>query len=265
MKAAWRAWFGVGLLGVVTSLACGRHSNDDPPSRTEPWRPAPSTSGSAARPADDVELLVGPGSRVHFRTAGKTPKTGSIGVVRGGLTVALSEPERTRGTLEADLTTLVVEDGNGSIDDAASLEARRWIGVGEQLPDVERNARRWARFAVKAATIKARRRQRRSGGAAGGASTAPPGERWVLTLSGELTVNAVRVEREVNVELALAADGLRAHLETQGGLALGPREHHVQPRDALGRLLAAELTRASDVLGKLVRVEAELELASPKR
>lgn len=269
---------------LATANGCRKEAPEATP--TEPW-PAPGASAGEAPPGEAApkEPSAGPaparpktpyrleaGSLVHVTLPAKEAKpTGTFRVVRGSVHVDLVELSRSTATVEVDLSSVLMHAEREEAEREVTLRARHWLNLGASQPDAEIERRRFGRFVVTSieslsaeAPYLGRRLPKDTGPDPSGAGGEVAGERRrvTATVTGELEVNGFRVQRSTVVHLdfhypAPATAGLaplRVAISSAKPLLVPLAEHEIQPRDAHGRLEAAEL----DVLGRTVGRTAQL-------
>lgn len=276
------------LLACLTALGCRKEtpSNDSPASDaaearepTEPW-PAPAAlSSEPTDPGDDSvrrPYHVQPGSVVRVSLPAKEAKpTGTFRIVRGLLEIDLVHLERSRGTIEVDLGSLLMDGDSTREERHYTTQARNWLNLGASRPDAAIERVRFARFVVTSL-------QRLSHPAPHLGHRLPPepdpnhpdaasGERRRVTLdvTGELELNGLRVQRQARVQLAFhypaaATAGLpptRVRLSSREPLVIPLAEHEIQPRDAHGRLVATDLDLLGRVVGRNAQVSYQIVAA----
>lgn len=247
---------------------------------TEPW-PAP--AAAPPEPADEPDsharrgYRVQPGSIVRVSLPAKEEKpAGSFRIVRGLLEIDLVDLARSRGTIEVDLGSVLMEADGAREERQHTAQARNWLHLGASRPDAEIERVRFARFVVSslerlshpAPHLGNRLAPEPDPDAPGGAS----GERRrvALTVTGELELNGLRVRRTARAQLdfhypAAATPGLpptRVRLSSVQPLVVPLAEHEIQPRDAHGRLAASELDLLGRVVGRNAQISYQI-LAAP--
>ncbi|NLE85566.1 MAG: hypothetical protein GX607_04125 [Myxococcales bacterium] len=278
-------------------LACSACEDPpEPPQPTEPW-PAPPASAPAttatatgapapseAPPASETPRPLRPyriqeGSLMQVTLPAKEAKpTGTFRIVRGQLELDLLELQRSRGTVEVDLGSVLMEGDNERQERERTSRARDWLNLGASRPDAEVERSRFARFVVTSvdelsheaphigrrlpplpqdSTTKTEK------GAEGSA-----GERRRVTakVTGELEVNGFRVQRSAAVQLdfhydVAATPGLpptRIQLSSRSPVSIPLADHDIQPRDTHGRLVSADLELVGRLVGRNARVAFQL-------
>jgi hypothetical protein len=187
--------------------------------------------------------------------------------VRGTLVVDLLNLKRTRGNLDVDLASIVMQGDPDASAPEVTSRAHDWLDVGASRPEALRERMRWARFTVL-------RIERASADAAHAgkpsalpdAAPGPGGEAREVDVvaAGELELHAHRVERTVSLRVTFVYAGSasaerdpeRIVVRTTRPVTIALRTHDIQPRDPHGALVAAEL----GWLGKRVGREARVEL-----
>ena len=237
------------LLALALLGACKEKA--PPPVRTEPW-PAPVVS-SAPPPSRLARYKVASPSSVRFELPARraTPR-GSIEVLRGHASVDLGAPSRARVELLVDLGALRMdgEQDAGEIDRGSTLRAQNWLRLGPSLPEAERERRRWATVNVTLDGVP-------SSGAAS-----------VFRAHATITINDFRVERSFEVRArwhypesdAGRREPDQIDLETVRPVELSLAEHAIEPRDALGALIAEETKLLGEEVGRTAKVSVSLRL-----
>jgi hypothetical protein len=220
---------------------------------------------------EPLTYRVGDGSALTFEIPAPGARIPGRVPVSGTVQIDLMDLRRTRATLTADLLGLEVTDAPVSVDDPART-AREWLGLGSGRATTERDARRHARFElhrVGRPSVAAAHAGRQTAWRAEGADAGEGEERAVdLVATGDLTLNARRATLDVTLGArfrypAPALSGARPDqilLETTRPLTLERSVFDVQPRDAQGTLLAAEVSAARKALGPTILISARLLL-----
>lgn len=233
---------------VVLALACRREPA--PKDRTEPWA-APGLSGSASSrpagaPVPRARYRVEQGKvELELPAKGATPR-GSVSALSGHIELAPSAPERSTGSVELDLASLVMfDDGAGAAAPERSKRALEWLGLGTGVAAVTRESARKASFIVRSL-------ERRSTGT------------WLLR--GELALAGVRAPESVEIAVTPALDALaeapsRIQIRSVAPLVVSLSTHDIRPRDQHGAPIARDLELLGQKVGREARVTFVLTLA----
>lgn len=275
------------LACLATAFGCReKTTSSDAPSSdragteepTEPW-PAPAALPEPAAENDDSTrrpYRVQSGSVVRVSLPAKEEKpTGTFRIVRGLLEIDLVHLARSRGTIEVDLGSLLMDGDSTREERLYTTQARNWLNLGASRPDAAIEQLRFARFVVTSL-------DQLSHAAPHLGHRLPPepdpsrpddgdGERRRISLdvTGELELNGLRVQRRARAQLefhypAAATAGLpptRVRLSSLKPLVIPLAEHEIQPRDAHGRLIAAELDLLGRVIGRSAQVSYQIVAA----
>lgn len=262
------------LWSVCLCASFGCKSEPEAPAPTEPWPARDAAQEPAADAADfraEARYELATGSIVRVQLPAKEAKPqGTFRSVRGLLTLDLLDLARSKGTLEVDLGSVLMEAGSAQLEQEYTSTALRWMHLGAERPLAELERIRFARFVVgsienpsSAAAHLGRRLPGSSRGSTDIFDEAFEERRRVTaTVLGELEVNGIRIQRKVPVRVDLhypapATVGLeptRITIDSVRPLRVPLAEHEIQPRDAKGRLSSAEL----ELLGQSVGKNAEL-------
>jgi hypothetical protein len=260
------------VLGLLLGCSKGEPA---PPERTEPW---------PAQPPPIASVASGPEQRVGYRIEQRcqlavelpareaTPR-GVVRVARGELQVDLMDLARTRGTVDVDVASILMQGDEDAGAADPSSEARAWLDIGDLRPEAERERLRWATFAIKnvsdpsaSAAHEGKRQAPPPLAAADGAATdaeASGEDRMVTaTISGTLSLHGFRVERSLRARAVFryAAPAVAGavpasiRIELVRPLSISLVTHDIKPRDASGTFLA----RKSKELGVRVGKEAKV-------
>lgn len=271
------------LASLLLLTACRKEKEEEQP--TEPW-PAPAAQSAEEPPSapstNEGEAPSGPrtsyrfveGSLLQVSLPAKEAKpTGTFRIVRGTLEVDLVDLQRTRGTLEVDLGSVLMDAPKHEAERDYTTQARQWLNLGASRTDSELERARFARFVIgsidglshPAPHLGRRLPPER---AAQDAPEANEGERRRVTgtAHGELELNGLRVRRSASVVVdfhypAKATAGFpptRITVSSARPVSVPLAEHEIQPRDAHGRLLSAELDRLGRVVGRTALVTFQL-------
>jgi hypothetical protein len=249
-------------LPLVTLLVACSKSEPPPPERTEPWPAQPvASAGSGSGPEQKARFKLDDRCELALELPAKeaTPR-GNIRVTRGELELDLMNLERSRGTIEIDVGSLVMNPERDDGGENWTAEALAWLDVGENRPEAERERQRWASFALtelselSAPAAHAGKRhalaaaaERPPAGELGDAAPPVGEERSVTaTVTGALTLHGFRVERRARVRAlfryaAPAVPGALPHsvrLELARPVPISLEAHDIKPRDASGIFVA---------------------------
>ncbi len=272
---------------LVASSGC--KEPPEPPQPTEPW-PAPPVSAPAApsaapsstaaeeAPPEEPRPLrtyrIQPGSMMQVTLPAKEAKpTGTFRIVRGQVELDLLELRRSRGIIEIDLGSVLMQGDNERQERERTSRARDWLNLGASRPDAELERSRFARFVVSGIeelSHEAPHLGRRLPPLApeSPASDSPGGERRRVTakVTGALEVNGFRVQRSAAVQLDFhydvpATPGLppsEIQLSSRAPVSIPLADHEIQPRDTHGRLVSADLELMGRLVGRSARVAFQL-------
>jgi hypothetical protein len=186
--------------------------------------------------------------------------------VQGSVDVDLRELSNTRGSLEIDLSSLVMQ-GDAAAEGDYTPRAKNWLNIGNSRPEAELARARTARFtltSVTSASAPAAHLGRRIPLPEDSESAATERRRVSLTALGQLEVNGLRTTREARLDVdfdyasaaAATLSPLRIAVRTARPMPVPLAEHAIEPRDAHGRLVASDLA----LLGRVVGTTAQLEV-----
>jgi hypothetical protein len=242
------------LLALV--LSCSKKV--EPPRRTEPWLASPSQtaadSGLAPRSFDFASESV---VRFSLPTRKSRP-AGSVAVTSGKLQLHPRDLERSRCSIEVDLTKLSVDES--SLPEGADLEGRSasehaqlWLELGPEVPSDKREQFARARFEL----VSIENLSSTS------LDFAPRAKSRVrATVIGTLLIHGFRapVRAEVVLEpLAPTESGApRLSIRSASPLVLPLGPHDIAARSASGIADPLAAARAAEWVGKSVRLELDL-------
>jgi hypothetical protein len=260
------------LLGALC-LACSK-SEPPPPERTEPWPAQP--VASVARGAEHrVKLRIDDRCdlRLELPAREATPR-GNLQVARGTLELNLLDLEQSRGTIEVDVGSIVMDQEVDGSADTWDAEARAWLDVGANRPEAERERQRWAKYeitSISELSATAAHEGKRVP-AAEAPDAAPAAEQRLVsaTLTGQFSLHGFRLERSLRVRafFSYAAAAVRGavpsalRVELAKPLAVSLAAHDIQPRDATGVLVAQKTKWLGVRVGREARVNGWLSARS---
>jgi hypothetical protein len=258
-------------------LACSK-SEPPPPERTEPW-PAQPVVSAVSGPEQKARFKLEDRCELSFELPAKeaTPR-GHVRVARGELELDLMNLSHSRGTIDLDVGSIVMEQQREAAGEDWTSEARAWLGVGENRPEAERERQRWASFAISelselsASAAHAGKRQPL------GASSeleipdgAPLGEERSVTatVTGALSLHGFRVERRARVRAIFRYDAPAVpgalpralRLELARPVPVSLEAHDIKPRDASGVFVAQKSKWFGVRVGRQANVSGWLSAA----
>lgn len=282
------------LFPVLLALAgtcSGCEEDPAPAAPTEPWpaaagsaapgttevAPAAAASAATAPAAGNTEsrplrtYRIQPGSILQVTLPAKEARpAGTFRIVRGTLELDLLDLGRSRGTVEVDLGSVLMQGENERLERQYTAQARDWLNLGASRPDAELERSRFARFVV-SGIAELSHEAPHLGRRLPPADTQDDdsgGERRRVTarVDGELEANGFRVERSAAVQLdfhyeAPATPGLpptEIRASSRSPLSIPLAEHEIEPRDTHGRLVAADLDLLGRLVGRKARVAFQL-------
>jgi hypothetical protein len=267
------------LLPVLGLLFGCSKSEPAPPERTEPW---------PAKPPPIASVGSGPEQRVRYRVDERcqlavelpareaTPRA-VVRVTRGELDVDLMDLARTRGTVDVDVASILMQSDEDAGAADPSSEARAWLDIGDLRPEAERERLRWATFSIatisepSASAAHEGKRQAppplaAADGAATDAEVSGEDRMVTATISGTLSLHGFRVERSLRARAlfhyaAAAVAGAvptSIRLELVRPLSISLVTHDIKPRDASGTFLAQKSKELGVRVGKEAKVSGSL-------
>ena len=246
------------LVGAACALVACRKP-EDKPHRTEPWLAAPSASAGESSSAPR-RFHFAAGSRVLFSVAGRKAKvSGSAPVSAGSLELDARDLTHSSASVIVDLTALTLDDqpvpaGVELGGASATAQALQWLELGAEVAAEKRDELKLARFELSGVE---------------GWSGVPldfGGRRRVTvhaTAVGTLLLHGFRAP--VRAEVALtpqpgdAGGKPKLAIRSAGALVLALAPHEISARGPGGVVDAVATARASEWLGKNVRLELELQ------
>ena len=262
---------------LVCAAACACSKNEPAkPKRTEPW-PAREQPEAAPERAVVTRFGIDAKTVVSFELKGaKKTERGSFRVARGELEVDLLDLARTRGSVDVDVASALMEDEDPEQARENTRRAQSWLGVGSSRPEAERERLRWATFTLrkieKLSTEAAHEGQlvkpaaTDSGNAPDIDGSSEAGETRAVTFTahGQLLLHGFRVDQTVELKTlfwyaAPATPGARPErlvIQTRSPFVVSLRAHDVKPRDESGVFIAQD----AKLLGREVGTLAQLRL-----
>jgi uncharacterized membrane protein len=262
---------GVGML--LCDTGCRR--KPAPIGRTEPW--AASRASSVAQVPFRLEFSQE--SWVRFRLSGKEQRReGIFRVVRGELETSLYDLGSVRGRVTVDLISVsVAGEDDPDRQRAASDQVLNWLGVGQGVPDTEREKYRWAAFVIRQVEKPSPRaphlgrsravaRSRMGSAGAEPSSALEQAREVALDLRGRLLLHGYEVELQVPALFTFhyqtppvaGQAPVRLEVTTRAPVGISLSDHDIKPRDADGNVLARELPRWGTAVGREASVWASL-------
>lgn len=215
-------------------------------------------------------------SRIEFSAPARHGNpSGYFSRVEGEIWVDLANLKQARATLRVDLRSVHMTAGEDPESSAAqSREAQRWLGAYDrESPSLDERAR-WATFVLEAvdepsarAAAEGKRAEPSSSEAASELGTEGEVREVHLTARGALTLNAVRVRYVAPLTArfhypAPALSGAlpdRLELSSRAPVRVSLLSHDIKPRNASGRVVATELRKLGNEVGREARIEANIE------
>lgn len=190
---------------------------------------------------------------------------GSLGGVRGQITLDTWDLSRSRATLELDLTTLNVAAADESgARDQYSESAQAWFGLGKGVPEKDRQQQRWASFRLTSLSklssttpLDAQRVRRADAGL-------PNTVYQVHGLAqGELLLHGFRVQQEAPVTLSFsyvepvtqASYPERIRIQTRSPFKISLLAHSILPRTEAGIVISEQVKELGKTMDSEVSVE----------
>jgi hypothetical protein len=247
------------------------------PAPTAPWRATP--SAEAKRPARIVfYVLAAEQSEVRVSLPAKraTPR-GWLPVMRGELSLDTANLAGSSAAIDVDLGALRLEDTGaddaGVIDRSRTARALAWANLGSNLPDADRERRRWVRFTLRRSVGLGAEHPLEGKPVALDAAAPEEVRKLRFDAAGELLLNDHRVEHTVPTEArfhytrpaARTADPTMIVLETASPIKIGLAEHDLKPRDDSGRFLAREAKLLGEWVGQTAVITARFTFVPKKR
>jgi len=268
------------LMVPVLLLGCEEAPKQEP-DRTEPWRAQPSAEVKDRLLAS---YSIEPRGVARFTlSAREATHQGEVRVARGKLDVDLLNLDDTRGHIDLDLGALAVAqsvDGGTGDNHELTQQARNWLRLGASRPSSDIDRLRWASFRIKTVertsspAAHTGRKVAKLPMDAGPDATSDAGTKDAivdarsvrLDVVGDLTINEVRVEARVQAEAqfyyaseaSAEAKPIKIQLKTRKAFKIGLATHDIQPRNALGVVIAKDHDLLGIQVGKVARVSADL-------
>jgi hypothetical protein len=255
-----------------------------PAERTEPW-PAQPVASAAGRAEQRVRFELDERCELGLELPAKeeTPR-GKLRVARGELEIDLMNLAQSRGTIELDVGSVVMDQDRDAGGEDWSAEARAWLEIGDNRPEAERERLRWATFAIseisELSAPAAHSGKRQALGPADSAGTdpadladsAPVGEQRSVTarVSGALSLHGFRVERQLRARAIFRYDAPAVpgavpsalRLELVRSLPVSLESHDIKPRDASGVFVSQKTKWLGTRVGRQVNVTGWLSATS---
>ena len=257
MKAA-----AFGLLVLLTCNACSK--KEAPPRRTEPWLANPSASGNPAVAAAPQSFHFTPDSSIRFSVPGKKAKVaGRVPLTEGTLRLDTRDLKNASASIDVDLTKLSLDPETipegvelGGAPDALALQ---WLELGSDVAPERRREISVARFELSSVETVS-------------ASFLDFGSRNKnavrASLVGTLLIHGFRapVRCDVLLKPLESAPGAakRLSIRSVGPLVIALAPHDISARGPAGIADALAMARASDWVGKQIKVEVELVAEADK-
>lgn len=192
--------------------------------------------------------------------------------VRGMLDVDLNAPQKTVGTIEADLSGIMSTSFTDPDKNETQTEhMRNWFEIGEDVSPAIREKNQWAKFAIQKVS-----------------KVDPPsidkvptftdeigtGRRFKITAEGDFTVHGITKPKTVELEATLydvKPGGPRYQeaqrvlmLRTSRPIPISLKEHDVKPRDTTGKFLSTALKAVGLKLSDEAQVSLDLRAVQAK-
>lgn len=246
------------LLMVLAGSGCSKKV--EPPRRTEPWLATPSGSSGVQASTGPLRFEILTDSSVRFSVPTRRAKvSGSVPIASGSLKLDPRDLPGIKASLAFDLTRLsIAPDSLPRELELAGQEpstlARQWLELGSEVASERRQQLATARFELSAL-------EDVNGNLDLGSSK--PSARSTATAVGSLLLHGFRAPVRTRVVLQpLKAAGpgepLRLSIRSLEPVVLSLAAHDITARSAAGVVDAALAERVTDVVGKNVRVEFDL-------
>ena len=243
------------VVAALFALACSKKV--EPPRRTEPWLANPSTSTSISSSAPR-RFHFASESLIRFSLPSRKARAGGSAPLAGGeLLLEPQQLERSRASIEVDLTKLTLDES--TLPEGADLGGRaaselmlEWLELGADVPSEKREQFTKARFeltsienlSVPALLLEPRQKRVRA------------------TAVGTLLIHGFRAPVRSDVWLEPLAAGSsgepRLSIRSASPLVVPLAPHDIGARSAAGLPDPLAAARAAEWVGKAVRLELEL-------
>ncbi len=162
--------------------------------------------------------------------------------VRGALDVDLNDPNKTTGSIEADLSGIQSYSFSDPDKNKTQTEhMHNWFEIGGDVtPDV-RAKNQWAKFVI-TKIVKA--------------EAVEPNKKYVIEAQGDFTVHGITKPKTVDLEVTLDDSKKSMTLVTKKPFVVSLKEHDIKPRDTTGKFLNGAL----QVVGLKLSDEAQVSL-----
>jgi hypothetical protein len=268
-----------GFLVSAAACACSK-SEPEKPKRTAPWpareqpEAAPAVRAAVTRFSIDARTLV-----TFELKAAKKSERGSLRVARGELEVDVLDLARTRGSVDVDIASALMENEDPEQARENTRRAQNWLDVGSSRPEAERDRLRWATFTlqkleklsvdaahegqlVKAAGPDAGNRLDPESGEAGTTET----RAVTFTAYGQLLLHGFRVDQSAELRALFtyagpASPGARPErliIQTRGPFVVSLKAHDIKPRNESGVFIAQDAKLLGREIGTLAQVHLDL-------
>jgi polyisoprenoid-binding protein YceI len=196
---------------------------------------APADTPAAGKPASGVASfdVVQASSGAFLIDAPLEKIRGKWNRFGGGLQVDLADPNKTRGEVTMDLSTLKTHTfGNPGKDARQTGHALNWMEIGPDVTPELRSKYAIARFSIESIS----------------GATAATGTQQV-TAKGKLTLHGITLPQ--TVKLAVTFEGpagapTAVRIRTAAPMVVSLKGHDVKPRDLAGRFIAGALERVGE-------------------
>jgi hypothetical protein len=242
------------LLLLASPGGCAK--KEEPPRRTEPWLASPSAS-SAVDSAAPRRFRFASESRVRFSLpTRKSRPGGSVAIAFGELLLDQRQLERSRATVEVDLTQLTVDESTLPADAelggrSATSIALDWLELGSDVAGEKREQFAKARFELVSVENPSKP----------GLELEGRSNRVRATVVGTLLLHGFRAPVRCDVWLELHrtdAGAPRLSIRSAAPLVVPLGPHDIGARTPSGSPDPLTAARAAEWVGKSVRLELEL-------
>jgi hypothetical protein len=265
---------------VCAVCACSKNE-PAPAKRTAPWpareqpEAAPAVHAAVTRFAIDAKTVV----RFELKATKKTER-GSFRVARGEIEVDLLDLSRTRGSVDVDVASALMEDDDAEQARANTGRAQNWLDVGSSRPEAERDRLRWATFTLhKVEKLSSEAAHEGQLVKTQGADSGNPADTddsveagatetraVTFTAHGHLLLHGFRVDQTAELRALFSYAGTatpgarpeRLVIQTRGPFVVSLKSHDIQPRDESGVFVAQDAKLLGREIGTQAQVHVDL-------
>ncbi len=267
-------------LVCVAVCACSK-SQPEKPKRTAPWPAREQPEAAPAGRTATTRFAIEAKTQVSFELkAAKKTERGSFRVARGQIEVDLLDLARTRGRVEIDVASALMENEDPEQARENTRSAQNWLDVGSSRPEAERDRLRWATFTLE--KVEKLSADAAHEGQLVKASRTDGGNRWDLedsaeagltearavtfTAHGQLLLHGFRVDQTAELKALFwyagpAAPGARPErliIQTRGPFVVSLKAHDIKPRNESGVFIAQDAKLLGREIGTLAQVHLDL-------